>query len=116
MSDGTAPCRLTLEISRADDVASVRCIGQLVAGVNDFLYAEVSQLIPKSKRIVLDLTDLSHMDSMGLGTVVRLYVSAKSAGCTLELINIGKRIRELLGVTHLLSVFAMCGEQGIRMP
>jgi anti-anti-sigma regulatory factor len=48
--------------------------------------------------------------------LVRLYVSAKSAGCELELINLGKRIRELLGVTHLLSVFAICGEQGIKMP
>jgi anti-sigma B factor antagonist len=55
------------------------------------------------------------MDSTGLGTVVRLYVSAKSAGYSLELINLGKRIRQLLGVTNLLSVFTVIGEHNIRM-
>ncbi len=105
---------LTLDVDRTGNAAVVRCSGRLVAGVNDLLYLEVSQLIPGYKRIVLDLTDLTHMDSTGLGTVVRLYVSAKSAGCVLELINLGKRIRQLLGVTNLLSVFTVIGEQNIR--
>ncbi len=108
--------RLSVDIDRKGDEAIVKCSGKLVAGVNDFLYTEVSAIIPSSKRIVLDLTDLTHMDSMGLGTIVRLYASAKSAGCDLELINIGKRIRELLGITHLLSLFTACGEHGIRVP
>jgi anti-sigma B factor antagonist len=116
MSDELAESRLTLDIERTSDVAVVRCSGQLVAGVNNFLYTEISRLIPDSKRIVLDLTDLAHMDSMGLGTLVRLYVSAKSAGCSLELVNLGKRIRQLLGVTHLLSVFTIIGESGARLP
>jgi anti-anti-sigma factor len=55
------------------------------------------------------------MDSAGLGTVVRLYVSAKSAGCSLELINLGPRIRQLLGLTHLLSVLTVIGQHDIRM-
>jgi len=105
-----------IEIERLPDAAIVRCRGRLVAGVHDFLYTEVRQFIPECKRIVLDLTDLTHMDSMGLGTVARLYVSAKSAGSELELVNIGKRIRQMLGVTGLWSVFTTIGENGIRMP
>lgn len=116
MSDDLAADRLTLDIERLDNEAYVKCSGQLVAGVHNFLYDEVSRLIPENKRIVLDLSDLVHMDSMGLGTVVRLYVSAKSAGCSLELINLGKRIRQLLGVTHLLGVFTVLGESGARLP
>jgi anti-sigma B factor antagonist len=112
----TGTDRLTLDIERQDGVAVVRCGGKLVLGVTGFLYDNVRKLIPECSRIVLDLTDLKDMDSMGIGTLVRLYVSAKSAGCTLELINLGKRIRDLLGVTHLLSVFAICGEQGVRLP
>jgi anti-sigma B factor antagonist len=96
--------------------AVVRLSGKLVAGDTDGVYQEVRQLIPVSRKIVLDLTDLAYMDSMGLGTIIRLYVSAKSAGCDLELINLSKRIRELLGMTNLLSVFSMCGEHTIRMP
>ncbi len=115
MSDRAAASRLTLKVDRAGNAAVVRCSGKLVAGVNDLLYREVRQLIPDCKRIVLDFRDLSHMDSMGIGTLVRLYVSAKSAGCDLELTNTGKSIRQLLGVTHLLSVLTVIGENNIRL-
>jgi anti-sigma B factor antagonist len=115
-SNEAAPSRLRVDIERDGDAAVVRCGGKLVAGVNDFLYTEVGRLIPVSKRIVLDLTELSYMDSMGLGTIIRLYVSAKSAGCEMELVNIGLRIRQLLGMTNLLSVFTVCGEGHVRMP
>lgn len=113
MSDATETS-LTLDIERDGNTAIVRCRGRLVAGVNDFLYLEVSQLIPDHKRIVLDLTDLTHMDSMGVGALIRLYVSCKSAKCDLELINLGKRIRQLLGITNLLSVFTVIGENGVK--
>jgi anti-anti-sigma factor len=116
MSDPVSVNRLSVDVEVTGDTAVVRCGGKLVAGVNDFLYTEVSRLIPEHKRIVLDLTDLSYMDSMGLGTIIRLYVSARSAGCELALVNIGARIRHMLGVTNLLSVFAICGEHSIRIP
>jgi anti-anti-sigma factor len=103
----------SLDIERSDDQAVVRCHGKLVAGVNDVLYREVSKLLPDTKRIVLDLTDLTKMDSMGLGSVVRLYVSCKSAGSELQLINLGPRVRQLLGMTHLLSAFTVIGENNI---
>ncbi len=105
---------LTLDVCRSGDDSEVRCSGRLVAGVNNQLQREVSQLIPGSKRILLDFTDLTHMDSTGLGTLVRLYVSAKSAGCTLQLYNVGKPIRQLLGITHLISVFEVIGNNNIR--
>jgi anti-sigma B factor antagonist len=115
MPDKAAASPLTLEITRAGHTTVVKCDGKLVAGVNDILYARVSQLIPDSKRIVLDLTNLTRVDSMGLGTLVRLYVSARSAGCSLELVNLGKQVRQLLGTTGLMSVFVIIGEHGIKM-
>jgi len=60
---------------------------------------------------VLDLGEVAYMDSMGLGTMVRLYVSAKTGGCSLELTHLSKRVKELLGVTHLLGVFTVIGEK-----
>jgi anti-anti-sigma factor len=78
-----------------------------------FLFSAVHS--KSTRQVVLDLTDLIHMDSMGLGTLVRLYVSAKSAGCVLELINVGTSVRQLLGISHLLSVFQTIGENNIRM-
>lgn len=114
MSDNKAST-LSLQVTRAGTTVVVRCDGKLVYGVNDTLYAKVSQLIPGSKRIVLDLTNLTRVDSMGLGTLVRLYVSCRSAGCSLELVNLGQQVRQLLGATNLLSVFAIIGEHGIKM-
>jgi anti-sigma B factor antagonist len=108
--------RLTVEVDRAPGEALVRLSGRLEAGVTDVLYLEVKGLIPQAKRIVLDLTDLTHMDSMGLGTLVRLYVSARAAGCDLELVNLGKRIRQLLGMTNLMSFFTIIGENDVRVP
>jgi len=115
MPNAAAVNTLTLDVVRKGDVAVVHCHGRLVAGTTDVLYRRARELIPECKRIVLDLTDLSRMDSMGIGTLVRLYVSAKTAGCHLELVNLGKQIREILGLTNLLSIFTDMCEQGVTM-
>jgi hypothetical protein len=57
MSDKAAAGFLTLDIDRTGNVVIVRCQGKLVAGVSDVLYIKARQLIPDTKRIVLDLTD-----------------------------------------------------------
>jgi len=106
---------LTLKIHRDGDTATVRCHGRLVAGVDDAFYAKVKQLLPDCKRIVLDLTDLTRMDSMGLGALVRLYVSARSAGCRLELINLGKQVRLLIKTANLMAAFSTIGEHCIKL-
>jgi anti-sigma B factor antagonist len=115
MPENAAVPLLTLDIERNGDVATVKCQGKLVLGVCDVLTCKVRELIPNSKRVVLDLTDLKQMDSMGLGTIVRLYVSAKSGGSCLVLINMGPRIRQLLGITNLLSVLTDMCEQGVTI-
>ena len=46
---------------------------------------------------------------------LRAYVSAKSSGCKLELVNIGKRIRELLDLTNMWSVFSTIGEHNVKL-
>ena len=114
MTEKAAVTQLDLALEHRGDTVVVRCTGKLVAGVSDRFYRQIGELIPGSKRIVLDMAELTHMDSMGIGTLVRLYVHAKSAGCPLELKNIGKSVRQLLGVTHLIDVLAVVGENNIR--
>lgn len=96
------------------NVVLVRCHGRLVWGTEDVLYKTVKELILTNPRVVLDLSDLTRTDSIGLGTLVRLYVSSKSAGCTLELMQLNKQIRNLLGLTGLFQVFAVVGENGVK--
>jgi anti-sigma B factor antagonist len=117
MSHPAAPTPvLTIEVERCpDSVAIVRCHGKLVAGAIEVLSNGVRPLIPDCRRIVLDLSDLQHTDSMGLGALVRLYVAAKSAGCSLELTHLSQQIRNLLGLTHLLDVFTIIGENRVKM-
>jgi anti-sigma B factor antagonist len=115
MPQAAAQPTLSLDVERKGTAIIVHCHGRLVFGVCDVLYHRVRELLPESKRIILDLTDLKQVDSMGLGTLVRLHVSAKSAGTCLELVNLGKQVRELLGITNLLSVFGEMCENGITM-
>jgi anti-sigma B factor antagonist len=106
---------ITFNVERKGDAAFVHCRGRLVSGVCGPFYDKIHALIPDNKRIVLDLTDLAFVDSMGLGTLVRLYVSAKSGGSCLELINLGRQIREILGITNLLSLFGDMCEKGVTV-
>lgn len=116
MPEAVAEPVLWTEIERpSPNLVVVHCHGRLVSGgADDLLYRTVKELIPTTPRIVLDLADLKHTDSMGLGTLVRLYVGAKSAGCKLELMHLNKQIRNLLGLTGLFNVFAIIGENGVK--
>jgi anti-anti-sigma factor len=115
MTETTAPCILSLEVELKSDQAIVHCHGRLISEVCGNFYTRVCKLIPDHKCIVLDLCDLTHMDSMGLGTVARLYVSTKAKGGSLQLINMSKSVRHLLGITNLLNVFGDMCEHGITL-
>ncbi|HVP53659.1 MAG TPA: STAS domain-containing protein [Candidatus Eisenbacteria bacterium] len=107
--------KLTLTVDVSGKVPVVQCRGRLVAGETDRFYDDLKQLMCMYKEIVVNFAEVTHLDSMGLGTLARLYVHAKSAGAVLELTHVGKSVRQLLGITHMLSVFQMVGENNIRM-
>jgi anti-anti-sigma factor len=85
--------------------------GKLTVGHAEQLYTPVSALLPQHQLIILDLARLTQMDSMGLGTLVRLYVHAKNRGTAVELRNLNPRVRELLILTNLLPAFALTSER-----
>jgi len=115
MSTQAATSAFSLSIEHKGNQAAVQCKGRLISGVCHQLYQPVRELLPATKHIVLDLKELTHMDSMGLGTVVRLYVSAKAAGATLQLCHLSPHIRQILGVTHLLNLLTDMCEQGVNL-
>ncbi len=106
---------LSFEIERDGDTAVVKCRGRLVAGTTEELYQEVKALLPQTKVVVVDLAELSYVDSSGLGTLVRLHSSARKAGCDFKLLHLGKQLRNLLKLTNLLSVFAQAEDHGITI-
>lgn len=108
--------RLRFQTTQTGNEIVIRCTGRLTSQYTDELRQEFMRVLPGARRIVLDLTDLRHMDSSGLGTLVRLYVSAKSARCELQLVNLNQRIRDLLGLANLLSLFTACGQYMTKLP
>jgi anti-sigma B factor antagonist len=115
MSSPAADAQFSLDVDLNLDRAVVHCHGRLVGYASSELSAAVRPLVKACKMVVLDLTDLTFMDSMALGTIVRLYVSAKSGGNRLELVNLTPRIRQLLGITNLLSVLTDLCESGVAV-
>jgi anti-anti-sigma factor len=106
---------LTYDVQREGETAVVKCHGRLVAGLTDGFYQELKEVASSSKVLILDLGDLTYVDSMGLGTIVRLYVHAKGAGCEFQLLHLGKQLRNLLKMTNLLSTLSSAEEHGITV-
>jgi anti-sigma B factor antagonist len=93
----------------------VECFGRLTYENAPSLKDEVKPLIPERKRIVLDLQGVPQIDSAGLGTVVGLYVSGRTRGCRIEIINASQQVSELFSMTNLLCLFEGAGRPGGRM-
>ncbi|MGD0693640.1 MAG: STAS domain-containing protein [Terriglobia bacterium] len=104
-----------LRTETGDNATVVRCSGHLTFDVAAHFKTQVWPLISETKCLVIDLTDVAYMDSSGLGAVMSLYVSAKKAGCEFHLINFNKRVRQLLGMTNVLSIFETCGKFMIKL-
>jgi anti-sigma B factor antagonist len=88
-------------------VITVTCHGRLVVGTTDILKETVKPLIAEGGKIIVDVGDVQYVDSMGLGVLVGLKVSAIGAGyCTLQYENLSKKVQELVSMTHLTDLFS----------
>jgi anti-sigma B factor antagonist len=58
-----------------------------------------------NKKVVLNLGDVSYVDSAGLGAIVNAYATLNKNGGALKLLNTTKRIKDLLAITKLLTIF-----------
>ena len=84
----------------------VDCHGRIVFGDETIALREfVKEQLKSNNQIVINLAEVNYIDSGGLGTLVGLYTSARSAGGVIKLANLTNRVGELLQVTKLLTVF-----------
>src|SRR5207245_8931777 len=104
---------LLTTIRRMNGVAVAYCGGRLVLGEESkSLRLLVKDLLNKSPQIVLDLGDVTHMDSGGLGALVALYTSARAAGGAIKLVNLSARLRDRLQTSRLATVLEILGRAG----
>jgi anti-sigma B factor antagonist len=90
-----------------DGVTVLSLDGRIVLGEEtSTLREKVKSLLGEGKKnIVLNLSNVTVIDSSGLGALVAAYSSAKSGGASLRLSNLGSRVDELLQITKLYTVF-----------
>jgi anti-sigma B factor antagonist len=104
-SESAAPAQeLKLETEKRPDAVVVRCTGRIVSSTSSLLQSTVRPLVADNKRVVLDLTNVTYLDSSGLGSIVGLWVNAKKNHCDLKLIRLNDRIKELLRMSNLGSL------------
>ena len=98
--------QLKITSRTVDGILVLQCNGRVVFGDESSLLRDtVKGALPNNKKIVLNLGEVSYIDSGGLGTLVALHTTACNAGATIKLANLTKRVGDLLQVTKLLTVF-----------
>ncbi len=89
------------------DVMILDLKGKMTLGEGDELLKDkINSIVHQGKKkILLNLADVPYIDSAGLGEVVRTYTTVSRQGGSLKLLNLTKRIQDLLAITKLLTVF-----------
>ena len=90
------------------DVVIVDVSGKITLGEGGdvVLKDKMRSLIQQgNKKLLLNLGDVSYVDSAGLGEIVQAYATVNKDGGKLKLLNITKRLKDLLSITKLLTVF-----------
>ena len=96
-----------------DGTSVVTLDGRIVLGEESKSLREKLKglLAEGNKQIVLNMDNITYIDSTGLGTLVAAHVSAKTQGASLKLCNLGGKFQELLQLTKLVTVFEVCNTE-----
>jgi anti-sigma B factor antagonist len=89
------------------DVLIVDASGRLTLGEStSTLRKKMRELVDGgSRQIVLNMADVTYIDSSGIGELVAAYTTVTAAGGKLKLLNLAKRVHELLNITKLYTIF-----------
>ena len=98
---------LTIASREVDGVTVLDLSGRITLGEGSVQLREaVRDVIGKgSKRILVNLGNVNYVDSSGLGELVSAFTTAKNQGADMKLLNLTKKIHDLLQLTKLYTVF-----------
>ena len=107
---------LTIHTNEQAAVIEIEIHGRLVMGQDlDLLRDEVrASLARGTKEVTLDLADVTHVDSCGLGALIANYTTAKSHGAGFRLVNASSTVRRALRITKLDTVIEVCAEESLH--
>jgi anti-sigma B factor antagonist len=98
---------MKVAIRQVDGVTILDLSGRITLGEGSItLRDSIHEVLAKgSKKILLNLGDTSYIDSSGIGELVSAFTSVKNAGGELKLLNLTKKVHDLLQITKLYTVF-----------
>ena len=98
---------LKMTTREVDGVSVVALDGRIVLGEESNALREKikSQIAEGKKKIVLNMDNVTFIDSAGLGTLVAAHHSAKAQGAILKLCHLGTKFQEVLQITKLMTIF-----------
>ena len=99
--------RLKITESRAGDVTILHMTGRLELEEGDLVFRDhVNRLIAEGRvNLLLDLKEVTRIDSAGIGMLVSKYLSAQNRGGTIKLLQLTRRSDHLMDITRLTTVF-----------
>lgn len=98
---------MKIEKRKKDDVLILDLKGKILIGdgIDDLKEAVNNAVQANENKVLLNFAEVPYLDSTGLGEVVRSYTSITKAGGTVKIVNLTNKVKDLLSVTKLLTVF-----------
>ena len=98
---------MKIKTRQVDGITIMDCSGRITLGEGSVTLRDaVRDLLSKgSKQILLNLGDVTYIDSSGIGELVSAFTTVKNQGGDLKLLNLTKKVHDLLQITKLYTVF-----------
>lgn len=90
------------------DISGRITLGEGAVGLRDAVHRELDE---GHKKILLNLADVSYMDSSGIGELTSAYSSVKNRGGEVKLVNLTKKVDGLMQITKLATVFDISNDE-----
>jgi anti-sigma B factor antagonist len=108
---------MKIEIRSIGDVKVLDCSGKITLGEGTISIRNAVRDVLEggAKKIILNLADISYIDSSGVGELVSTYTTTVSRGGKLKLLKLTHKLRELLTITKLLTVFDIYDDENTAL-
>jgi anti-sigma B factor antagonist len=107
------PTKMQTNTRHVGDIAVLDISGRITLGEGNVMLREiVRELVDKGhKKIILNLGEVHYVDSSGIGELVKTHTTVRNQGGQLRLVNLSKRLHDLLQMTRLSNVFDVDGDE-----
>ena len=103
---GTMATMLTVDTTAYGNTVLLRCNGRVVLGSSEGLREKTTTALQDgAKNIVLEMSGVNYMDSSGIGELLSAFTTTRNSGGELVLAGLQKKVRDLLSITKLITVF-----------